>query len=244
MDEARKTNQVRTDKFKATYFAGRVIDIGCGPDLVVPHAVPFDLEHGDAQTILEHFAPESFDCVHSSHCLEHMRDAGAALDQWWALVKRGGYLVTVVPHEDLYEQGAWPSLFNPDHKATFNLGKRTASSPVSFDIGALVRGLEGAEIIEAVVQDQGLDHRLLQRPVSRLGRRLFKCAPPRHAFFSRLMHCGLPVYRLNLAVDRIERFLGKPVDQTMGSALAQIQVVARKTGKQAQQPKTGIAPDA
>jgi hypothetical protein len=68
---------------------------------------------------------------------------------WWALVKPGGYLVIVVPDEDLYEQGMWPSRFNTDHKATFNLGESKSWSPVSYDIEALVQALPRAEIIEA-----------------------------------------------------------------------------------------------
>jgi SAM-dependent methyltransferase len=233
MHEASKTNKLRGEEFKRKYFAGYVIDIGSGPDLVVPHAVPFDVNHGDAQSILNYTQPETFDCVHSSHCLEHMRDVKIALAQWWALVKPGGHFIIVVPHEDLYEQGAWPSLFNPDHKATFNLGKPKTWSPVSFDLCALVRDLPGAEIIEACVQDHGLDHRLVRRPVTGLGRLLFRHAPHRQRLFDRLMGRGFPVYRLNLVIDHIERLLGRPIDQTLGSALAQIQVVARKVSKTA-----------
>ena len=229
MHEAAKTNRLRTEAFRRMYFAGRVIDIGCGSDLVVPHAVPFDLDHGDAQTILDYLEPESFDCVHSSHCLEHMRDVRNALAQWWELVRPGGYLVVVVPHEELYEQGAWPSVFNSDHKVTFNLGKRSALSPVSYDIGTLVKALDGAEIIEACVQDQGLDYRLVRRRVTRFGRWLFEFARRRQSFFWRLKQAGFRVYHLNLAVDSLERLLGKPIDQTEGPALAQIQVVARKS---------------
>ena len=43
------------------------------------------------------------------------------------------------------------------------------------------------------------------------------------------MQRGLPVYRLNRALDGIERRLGKPVDQLFGPAVAQIQVVACKS---------------
>jgi len=230
MDEASKTNQFRGAAFKRDYLSGRVIDIGAGPDLVVPHAVPFDLEQGDAQSILDYFRPQSFDCVHSSHCLEHMRDVPGALTQWWSLVAPGGYLIIVVPHEDLYEQGAWPSLFNPDHKATFNLGRCGDWSGVSFDLGALVASLAGAEIVEARIQDHGLDHHLVRRRVTHLGRLLFRLSPRRRRFLARLMNRGLPVYRLDLAIERLERLLGKPIDQTLGPALAQIQVVARKVG--------------
>lgn len=58
MDEATKTNRIRGEEFKRRYFSGQVIDIGCGPDLVVPHAVPFDQEQGDAQRILRYFKPQ------------------------------------------------------------------------------------------------------------------------------------------------------------------------------------------
>lgn len=227
MDEAAKTNKVRTDAFKRVVFTGRVIDIGCGPDPVVPHAVPFDVQQGDAQHILNYLPAETFDCVHSSHCLEHMNDVKAALAQWWALVKPGGYFVIVVPHEELYEQGAWPSLFNADHKATFNLGTRNPARVVSYDIAALVGELPGVRIIDAAVQDQGLDYRLLRRAVG-WRRALFVAASRRRRLFRRLMNLGLPLYRADLTLHRIEVHLGKPVDQTLGDALAQIQIVATK----------------
>lgn len=227
MDEAKKTNSIRGEEFQRRYFSGRVIDIGCGPDLVVPHAVPFDRAQGDAQSILTYFDIESFDCVHSSHCLEHMENVEIALRHWWALVKPSGYLVIVVPDEDLYEQGMWPSLFNVDHKATFNLGKSKSWSPVSHDIEALVSALPGADIIEARLQDHGYDRRLMRQ--SAIGRRLlFRWGLRRERVFDWIMRVGIPVYRANLALEHFERTLGKPIDQTLGAAVAQIQVVAQK----------------
>lgn len=236
MDEARKTNSIRGEEFGGRYFSGRVIDIGCGRDLVVPHAVPFDLPQGDAQRILDYLEPESFDCVHSSHCLEHMNHVEAALSQWWALVKPGGYLIIVVPEEDLYEQGWWPSLFNTTHKATFNLGKSKSWSPVSYDIEALIRALPHVEIIEARVQDEGYNRSLMRRsPMPRFwGRWLHRWGSHRQSAFRGLMAVGLPVYRLNLMLERLEKTLGKPIDQTLGAAFAQIQVIAQKQTEQTQ----------
>lgn len=228
MDETSKTNKIRGEEFRRFYFSGHVIDIGCGPDIVVPHAVPFDLAQGDAQRILDYFQPESFDCVHSAHCLEHMRDIQSALEQWWALVRPGGYLIIVVPDEDLYEQGTWPSLFNPDHKATFNLGKSKSWSSVTYDLEALVRALHGCEIIEACIQDHAYDRRLMKKKITKLGRCLFNWAQRRRHAFGLIVRSGLPIYRIGLALDRLEKTLGIPVDQTSGPALAQIQVIARK----------------
>jgi SAM-dependent methyltransferase len=233
MDEASKTNRIRGDEFKRRYLSGRVIDIGCGTDPVVRHAVPFDLPQGDAQWALDYFEPESFDCVHSSHCLEHMKNVKIALCSWWGLVKPGGYLIIVVPDEDLYEQGIWPSVFNPDHKATFNLRKLKSWSPVSYDIEALVAALPGAEIVYACLQDEGYDRPLMRS--SRLSRALFRLGLLRERVFSRVMRTRLSryrvsvaIHRVNLALDRLERSLGKPFDQTLGAAVAQIQVIAQK----------------
>ena len=235
MNEAAKTNRIRGEEFKLRYLSGRVIDIGCGKDLVVPDAIPFDLPQGDAQWVLDYFEPKSFDCVHSSHCLEHMKNVKVALGNWWSLVKPGGYLVIVVPDEDLYEQGIWPSIFNSDHKATFNLGKSKSWSPVSYDIQALVGALPDAEIIEARLQDEGYDRRLVQR--TRWGQFLFSLGLLRQRAFGRIVRSRLPSYRLrilirrvNIALHRIEALLGKwePTDQTRGAAIAQIQVVAQK----------------
>lgn len=50
MLEVRKTSRIRGETFIDRYFRGRVLDVGCGKELFVPHAVPFDLERpqGDA----------------------------------------------------------------------------------------------------------------------------------------------------------------------------------------------------
>ena len=184
MDEASKTEKIRGPEFRSKYFSGRVLDIGCGDNLVVPNAIPFDKEQGDAQNILNYLKPSTFDCVHSSHSLEHMRDVPGALKQWWQLVKPGGTMVIVVPDEDLYEQGVWPSLFNRDHSATFRLNKPDSWSPVSYDLGQICSVLPGAEVISLEHQDVGYDHTLKSRGLGRQGK-----------FFMRL-NCSI-IKRLN-----------------------------------------------
>lgn len=201
-----------------------MLDIGCGDDPVVPHAVGFDQLQGDANNILSHLCPNTFDCVHSSHCLEHMLDPVKCLHDWWALVRPGGFLITVVPDEDLYEQGVWPSLFNPDHKHTFRLGNGSSWSPVSVNLTELVLSLPGVILLSALKQTAGYVH---GKPLWR-----FPSHPRTRSLCTRMYS---DVLQHGLAGSRIERLfltatraINCPIDQTMGSALAQIEVVARK----------------
>jgi len=136
------------------------IDIGCGPDPVTPGATRFDQEHGDANIITQH-VKNQFDFVYSSHCLEHMHDPQATILDWWKLVKPGGYIFIVVPDEDLYEQGVFPSQFNPDHKATFTISKSKSWSPKSFNVFDLAKSLPAGEIISLKLQDEGYDRKLM-----------------------------------------------------------------------------------
>jgi len=225
-DEARKTRALRGPGFDEKYFQGRVIDIGCGPDLVVPNAEPFDLEHGDAGNIASIRDAAAYDTVASSHCLEHMRDVPNALAQWWSLVREGGYLVLVVPDEDLYEQGGWPSLFNRDHKATFRLGGSGSWSPVSYDIRRLVSDLPGAKIINCERQDVGYDYRLKMRRIWPLNRVLYRVHVK---VFTTLVNLGADQNgRLCRLTARLFRMIGAPIDQTTGIAVAQIQLIAHR----------------
>jgi SAM-dependent methyltransferase len=226
MDEALKTNKLRNSEFFTKYLSGKVIDIGAGRDLVTPRAERFDLEDGDADFITHYREAHAYDAVHSSHCLEHMVDPVNALNEWWSLIKPGGHLVLVVPDEDLYEQGTWPSRFNADHKHTFRLNKKKSWSPVSYDICELVSTLPGAKIVSAEIQDAHYNHKLkasfplkiqsIPFSVSLLGRII--CKVPR---LGKFLHEKFEDIRF--------RFYGVPIDQTLRSAVAQIQIVAQKT---------------
>lgn len=224
MDESRKTNALRGAAFLRKYLSGKVIDIGAGRDLVTPQAERFDLDEGDANVVSRFRPAGAYDAVHSSHCLEHMHDPAAALAEWWSLLRPGGYLVLVVPDEDLYEQGIWPSIFNRDHKHTFRLDKPASWSPVSHDIRKLVAALPGCEIIAADVQDVHYDHALRMKPGEVRRKRNWWLRIGR-SFGAKIPGIGarVKVHFENLAVRH-----GVPLDQTAREALAQIQVVARK----------------
>lgn len=198
---------------------GRGIDIGCGPDPVSADAMPFDMDAGDANRIDE-YVREQFDYVYSSHCLEHMHSPPEALRRWWKLVKPGGHLFLLVPDEDLYEQGFFPSIFNGDHKATFTIAKAKSWSPVSYNLLDLVNALPDGRVIQIVLQDHGYDHARQFRPSPRLARALGPAMILRRGLVRRggprLMRWN--AYLPFLPVDQMER----------PDVLAQIQCIVQK----------------
>jgi SAM-dependent methyltransferase len=105
--------------FFEKYCQGKGLDIGFGGDLLTETCTGWDFEHGDAQS-LTGIRDESFDFVYSSHTLEHLPDPAAALQNWWRVIKPGGYLLLYIPHRDLYEKKLeLPSRWNSDHKHFF-----------------------------------------------------------------------------------------------------------------------------
>lgn len=151
MHETSKTiaRRLHDSRFATRYFVGDGIDIGSGPDPLSQYHEFFplmkscrawDLKDGDAQ-LMAGVADASFNFVHSSHCLEHLSDPREALGHWLRILKPGGHLVCVVPDEDLYEQGVFPSTFNTDHKHTLTIHKKKSWSPVSLNLLDLLREL-------------------------------------------------------------------------------------------------------
>ena len=138
-------------EFAARYFVGMGVDMGCGGDPLsayasayplMVHCDPFDKElgHGDTQ-VTDAYWPNTLDFIHSSHLLEHVADPYATLIHWLDLLKPGGYIVSIVPDEDMYEQGVWPSRFNSDHKHTYTIAKPRSWSPASISLARLLPSL-------------------------------------------------------------------------------------------------------
>ena len=219
MDEATKTKQI-WGKLERSVLQGKGIDIGCGPDPVTPDVRRFDIEDGDANEITK-YVSDQFDFVYSSHCLEHMKDPSSALKEWWKLVRPGGHLVFLVPDEDLYEQGVFPSRFNSDHKSTFTISKAQSWSAVSVNVIDLARSLPASEIVSIQLHDHGYDRERLvhgtRTPTKGLA-----------GFIRRV--CMKLASRSQIARDAFRDIpeRNSPVDQTMLGALAQIQCIVRK----------------
>lgn len=141
------------------YIHGDILDIGCGADKISPEARGWDQENGDGNgQILSSIAGESFDVVFSSHFLEHVADPLEALLNQWRVLRPDGYLIFLVPDEDLYEQGIWPSTFNNDHKHTFTISKHRSWSPASRNLVDLVRYLPEHKVVSMRIVDTNYDH--------------------------------------------------------------------------------------
>ena len=143
--------RLHDSRFVSRFFVGEGIDVGCGADPISLYAELFplmktvkawDVADGDAQ-FLASVKDETFDFVHSSHCLEHLIDPKVALENWFRVLKPGGTLIMLLPDEDLYEMGSFPSRVNPDHKWTFTLYKESSWSARSINVVDLIKGLGG-----------------------------------------------------------------------------------------------------
>ena len=218
--EASKTRGTWNDDV-LSLMKGNGIDIGCGNDPIFPGVDCFDQVDGDANDI-SRYVKKQYDFVFSSHCLEHTRDPYHALQEWFRLVRPGGHLIVLVPDEDLYEQGVFPSAFNADHKFTFTMQKARSWCAKSVNVLDLVASVSGV-LVSATLQDQRYDRRLMSFGVGRLGIRLGRIG----------MKLGKRFPTFENRILTLFRSLGALIDQTNLSdgRLAQIQFIIRKTGE-------------
>jgi SAM-dependent methyltransferase len=157
MSETSKSifGKLQDSRYATRYLVGSGLDIGAGNDALsqfyeffplMTACRAWDIGDGDAQ-YLDSIEDGSVDFIHSAHCLEHLVDPHVALDNWLRVLKPGGHLVCLIPDEDLYEQGVFPSMFNSDHKHTFTIAKAGSWSDKSINvIDLLGRVADRAEV--------------------------------------------------------------------------------------------------
>lgn len=144
MHESSKSifHKLNDSRYATRYLVGKGIDIGAGSDPLGQYGEFFplmqscrawDLPDGDAEWMAT-VEDGAYDFVHSAHCLEHLVDPDNALKNWVRILKPGGHLVCIVPDEDLYEQGVFPSTYNADHKHTFTIYKERSWTEKSINI--------------------------------------------------------------------------------------------------------------
>lgn len=162
MHEATKAIK-RRGELNNKLFKGSGVDIGAGPDCISKHgfnAYNWDLKDGDAQ-FMASVKDNTYDFVHSSHCLEHMVDPKIAIKNWVRVCKPQGYIVITIPEEDLYEHGMWPSRFNTDHKWSFKIHRGNAALPKSMNVTDLLKLIwKDTEIVSIQRIEDNFDYKL------------------------------------------------------------------------------------
>lgn len=229
MTQSHKTKALHSSSIDK-FLEGKILDIGAGKDPISADAQIFDKQHGNAENILDYLNKEEFDTIYSSHCLEHMSDPVQSINDWWKLLNPGGSMIIVVPDNDLYEQGFWPSLFNKEHKATFTFGPITPGSRENhYNLIQLIDSLDGADIVTSEVQDNNYDYNLLGKKFGKIRRKIYSIAFTHkntlHVIFNLIYKIIYPFAYKNSNGNRH----GKPIDQTLGSSLAQLMVICRKS---------------
>lgn len=227
MYETSKTSRLAGSSFPDHLFVGRGIDIGCGDDLVCANVEPFDKIHGDANDILNYKQRQAYDFVYSCHVLEHMDDPKKCVKEWLELLKPGGHMILIILDSELYEQGCFPSTFNPDHKWHFTLNsERTARNLITVD--ELFGQLNGYKLISKELQDFNYDYSLISNGASKsaifTGKILFKLV-----YYLTRLGVELSEKLLKAVARTLHKFFGTPIDQTLlFDATAQIQILVQR----------------
>ena len=118
----------RYSGFYDKFLSGVGVDIGYRGDVsdadpVVPNARGIELSTPNYDGKILPYPPNSLDFIFSSHCMEHLPDAQINLINWYNVVKVGGFIVIIVPHQYLYEKKrSLPSRWNGDHKVFYTPG--------------------------------------------------------------------------------------------------------------------------
>lgn len=118
--------------FIRTYLSGKnILDIGYRGGFgeatpIVSQAVGVDLGYPGYDGVHLPFESESQDAVYSSHCLEHIEFPIVVIAEWFRVLKVGGYLVVVVPHQYLYERKWKTPSRHPNHLHFFTPSKLLA----------------------------------------------------------------------------------------------------------------------
>ena len=100
------------------------------------------------------FDTESQDYVFSSHTLEHIDNHHEVIREWFRVIKVGGHLVIIVPHQYLYEKKMnLPSKWNRDHKRFYTPSSLLIDIEESLDINSY-------RVVHLRDNDDGFDYNI------------------------------------------------------------------------------------
>jgi hypothetical protein len=138
--ESQKTyvDKVESGFFEKYLSGPNILDIGFAGhegngQPIVENAIGVDLNFPGYDGVRLPFDDESQNAIYSSHCFEHIADNIGAFKDWFRVLRVGGFIVLIVPHEHLFERkDALPSLWNADHRHFFTSGKLLSEIEAAF----------------------------------------------------------------------------------------------------------------
>jgi len=96
------------------------LNMGCGKK-IISNCINLDIKNFKGVDVVHDldkypypFSNDTFDIIHSTHCLEHLTDIERALKETWRILKSGGKFVCTVPYYT--SRGAFQ---DPTHKHFF-----------------------------------------------------------------------------------------------------------------------------
>ncbi len=156
--ETERSHKLRIENgFYDKYLTGMGLDIGYKGSLadaepVLPTAIGVDMDYPGYDGIHLPFDSNSLEFVFASHCLEHIKDYSAAIEEWFRVLRVGGHLIIMVPHQYLYEKKAkLPSRWNEDHKRFYT----PASLLKEVEDSLLINSYR---VVHLVDNDKGFDY--------------------------------------------------------------------------------------
>lgn len=169
MEETRKNYGRRANEgFFQKYCQGKGIDIGSGScPLQVLGIDTYDLPN-DAK-FMQEVKNEAYDFVYSSHCLEDIDEPDVAIQNWWRILKTGGYLILSVPHRDLFERKrSLPSHGNKNHKHFFLIDRYEYPCTIGL-VPFITKNLSNQDIIYVKKCDDGYSCSIVEQEAFPLG---------------------------------------------------------------------------
>lgn len=125
--EVEKSHRRRLERgFYSQFCSGAGVDVGYVGNVEYPtrpvlsNAVGVDLETKGYNGLNLPWESGTLDFVFSSHMLEHVSEPHKFIREWYRVLKVGGHMVIIVPHQFLYEKKLdLPSRWNGEHKAFY-----------------------------------------------------------------------------------------------------------------------------
>lgn len=119
---------------------------------------PLTIEKDKLEEKLEN---KQYDFVFAGNIAGYEDEPLEVIKHYLKAVKPKGHLILTFPDEDLYEQGNFPSIFNPGHKKTFSIYKQESWSGKHYNILDIIDNIDEASCRKIELVDTNYNYSLI-----------------------------------------------------------------------------------